>query len=178
MSNYFDHLNSVVSSPKNPYMQDCGELPVQMCRVDGGKLWRFLMNEGYTDDAADTIMRDYFKINTYGKSVESIVAENPDVVAECIAKGTVDNIIPYIKKLIGSECYNGSIAHLLQLIREAPAVVARPVEELARVPSICMKMYEIGATYDNLYARLKEKFGETTTLTDEEALDILCKEGT
>lgn len=177
MSNYFDHLNSVVQSPKNPYMQDCGELPVQMCRVDGGKLWRFLINAGYSVDGADTIMRDYFKINTYGKEIEVLVAEHPEIVETCEEQGFVDHIPDFLKRLLGSECYNGSLAHLLELIRNQECVHEVLTETLSHCPKICVKLLEMGVSSSDVVSTLIHKFGHTTTLTEDEVLSVLDKEG-
>ena len=118
MSKYFGAFGQVhLNEPANA-VDNCEKLSVQMCHVDGGKLWRFLKNINLSDDQADTIMRDYFRINTYGSPVEK-VAEISLVKQALNQLNLADTEhANFLKKLLGSNCYHGTVEHLCWLIGE------------------------------------------------------------
>lgn len=124
MSKYFESFGLVHLAEPIGSGDYCEQLPVQMCRVDGGKLWRLLRNLGLGEDAADTVMRDYLMINTYGTPVEMLL--NDADVKLAIAHVDIKHYTPenFLKKLLGSECYHGTIMHLCALIKEyGPAMM-------------------------------------------------------
>lgn len=168
---YFDKLDLTVDKPKVGWKQDCGELPVRMCRVDGGKLWRFLINDGYSADAADMIIREYLNINTYGVPIEAVVLNDEVNKAWCEVKPGCE-IITGLKAMLQSECYNGTVGHLVKLIKEQEKKET-PTAELLHTPAVCVALLGMEIDADHMEEYLVSKFGKTTRYTPKEVAAMI-----
>lgn len=172
MANYFDPIRKVMKGGIWFTDDNCPELEVNMCRVDGGKLWRFLKNINLTDDAADTVMRDYFNINTYGKPLDEI-AKVHAVIDKSVTLFPGENPADVLKRITHSNCYAGTIDHLLQLMDEAATSPSRTMHDLTTMPWVCYALLEKGVQSDRMVEYLTSLFGKTTQLSDDEIRKVL-----